>query len=357
MNVFTSIVVGSLLIAAGCQSPGSGAAGNNRDSGTVSPDNVAGSRDSIAGRVELYDPAAAAFIDSNARIEVIGRHYKWSEGPVWVPSGQMLLFSAVRENTIYRWNGTDTPVRYLTPSGYTDTAYRDGENGSNGLTLDREGRLLLCQSGNRQVVRMNAPLDSPRPKFTVLAANYRGKKFNSPNDLVVDSKDNIYFTDPIYGLPKHENDPTRELAFEGVYKIGHDGKLSLLIDTISRPNGIALSPDEKILYVGSSDDQHTHWDAFELDENGGIKSGRLLLDGTPLKARATVKQGADGFKIDRHGNLFAAGPDGVNIISPEGRLLGLIRIFGRPASNCAFNEGKDVLYITASDEVLKVKLR
>jgi gluconolactonase len=269
----------------------------------------------------------------------------------------MLLFSAVRENTIYRWNGADTPVAHLTPSGYTDTAFRDGENGSNGLTLDREGRLLLCQSGNRQVVRLNAPLDSPKPVFTVLAANYQGKKFNSPNDLVVDRKDNIYFTDPIYGLPKHENDPTRELKFEGVYKITPDGKLSLLIDSISRPNGIALSLDEKILYVGSSDDQHTRWDAFNLDSNGVITSGGMLLDGAPLKARAAVKQGADGFKIDRAGNLFAAGPDGVNIISPAGKRLGLIRIFGRPASNCAFNEGKDVLYITASDEVLRVKLR
>ena len=233
----------------------------------------------------------------------------------------------------------------------------DGENGSNGLTLDREGRLLLCQSGNRQVVRLNAPLDSPKPVFTVLADNYQGKKFNSPNDLVADSKDNIYFTDPIYGLPKHENDPTRELKFEGVYKITPDGKLSLLIDSISRPNGIALSLDEKILYVGSSDDQHTRWDAFQLDSSGAIRSGAMLLDGAPLKAKATVKQGADGFKVDRFGDLFAAGPDGVNIISPSGKLLALIRIYNRPASNCAFNEKKDVLYITASDEVLRVRIR
>ena len=174
---------------------------------------------------------------------------------------------------------------------------------------------------------------------------------------MVDSKDNIYFTDPIYGLPKHENDPTRELTFEGVYRIGRDGKLTLLIDTISRPNGIALSLDEKTLYVGSSDDQHTRWDAFDLDSNGVVHNGRMLLDGAPLKARAAVKQGADGFKIDRFGNLFAAGPDGVNIISPSGKLLGLIRIVGRPAANCAFNEGKDVLYITASDEVMRVRIK
>ena len=143
-------------------------------------------QDTVAGKIELYDSSAARIIDSNAVVEVIGHHYKWSEGPVWVPSKQMLLFSAVRENTIYRWNGTDTPVPYLTPSGYTDTAFRDGENGSNGLTLDREGRLLLCQSGNRQVVRLNASLDSPKASFTVLASKYKGKKFNSPNDLIAD---------------------------------------------------------------------------------------------------------------------------------------------------------------------------
>ncbi|GGB12838.1 SMP-30/gluconolactonase/LRE family protein [Puia dinghuensis] len=333
------VVIGCLVIGSGC----------SNGSEPV--------KDAVAGKVELYDPSAAGIIDSNAVIEVIGRHYKWSEGPVWVPAKQWLLFSAVLENKIYRWDGKDTPVVYLTPSGYTDTARRNGENGSNGLTLDKEGRLLLCQSGNRQVVRMNASLDAPMPEFTVLAANYRGKKFNSPNDLVADSRDNVYFTDPIYGLPKRENDPTRELNFEGVYRIGNDGSLTLLIDSISRPNGIALSLDEKILYVGSSDDKHTRWYAYRLDSAGGIQSGGILLEGAPLKEKARVKQGADGFKIDRAGNIFATGPDGVNIISPAGKLLGLIRVYNRPASNCAFNETKDVLYITASDEVLRVKIR
>jgi gluconolactonase len=331
------------VLCAGCHTP-------TASSGPAGPD-------SAVGKIELYDTSAGRFIDSNAVIGIIGRHYLWSEGPVWVPAKQMLLFSAVRENKIYQWNGKDTPVVYLTPSGYTDTAYRDGENGSNGLALDKEGRLLLCQSGNRQVARLNAPLDLPKPVFTVLAPNFKGKEFNSPNDLVADSKDNIYFTDPIYGLPKHENDPTRELSFEGVYKISPDGKVTLLIDSISRPNGIALSLDEKILYVGSSDDHHTRWYSYSIDSSGGIKSLGVLLDGTALKQKATIKQGADGFKIDRYGNLFAAGPDGINIISPAGKLLGLIRIYNRPASNCAFNETKDVLYITAADLVLRVKLK
>lgn len=322
---------------------------------TQNKEAVSAIKDSAIGRIEIYD-RSKNIIDSNASIEIIGRHYKWSEGPVWVASKQMLLFSAVRENRIFRWNMKDTPVVYLEPSGYTDTAYRNGENGSNGLALDKEGRLLLCQSGNRQVARLDAALDAPKPVFTVLAPDYHGKKFNSPNDLVADSKDNIYFTDPIYGLPKGADDPTRELNFEGVYKISADGKTSLLIDSIRRPNGIALSPDEKILYVGSSDDVHTRWYAYRLDKNGDIQSGGILLDGTVMKEKATVKQGADGFKVDKYGNLFGAGPDGINIISPAGKLLGLIKIYKRPTSNCAFNETKDILYITSDDVVLKVKL-
>ena len=314
-------------------------------------------KDSAVGKVEIYDPGAANIIDSNAVIEVIGRNYKWSEGPVWVAAKQMLLFSAVRENKIYRWSGKDTPVVYLSPSGYTDTAFRGGEDGSNGLALDKDGKLLICQSGNRQVVRMNADLDAPKPEFTVLAPNYKGKKFNSPNDLVADHKNNIYFTDPIYGLPKGASDPGRELNFEGVYKITPDGKVILLIDSISRPNGIALSLDEKILYVGSSDEQHTRWYAYRLDSLGAIQGGGILLDGTALKEKATIKQGADGFKIDKYGNIFSAGPDGINIISPTGKLLGLIRIYNRPTSNCSFNETKDMLYFTASDWVLKIKLK
>jgi len=341
-NLFLTIAGLTLFAAIGCNTA-------EQKSATAS--------DTLIGKVELYDPSAATLIDSNAKVEVIGKNYIWSEGPVWVPSRQMLLFSDVIRNTVFQWKeGKDTPFAYLTPSGYTDTAVRNGENGSNGLTLDKDGRLLLCQSGNRQVVRMNAPLDSPRPVFTILSANYKGKKFNSPNDLVADHKGNIYFTDPIYGLPKHENDPTRELTFEGVYRITPKGETILLIDSIARPNGIALSPDEKILYIGSSDDPHTKWYAYQLDTAGNIGSGSVLLDGTALKAKATVKQGADGFKVDKQGNIFSSGPDGINIISPQGKLLGLIKVYGRPASNCASNETKDVLYITADDMVLRVRM-
>jgi gluconolactonase len=314
-------------------------------------------KDSALGTIVLFDASASDLVDTTATIEQIAKGYNWSEGPVWVAEKKMLLFSDVPENKIFQWKEGDTATLYLTPSGYTDSAERHGENGSNGLTIDRNGKLLLCQSGNRQIVRLNAPLDTPKPVFTVLSANYNGKKFNSPNDLITDSKNNIYFTDPIYGLPQHENDPTREINFEGVYKINTGGKTTLLIDSIPRPNGIALSPDEKILYIASSDDVKPRWYKYNLDENGNIKDGGILLDAVPIKQNASHKSSPDGMKIDKHGNLFASGPDGINIISPEGNRLALIKIYNRPASNCAFNETKNVIFITADDLVLRVTLK
>lgn len=313
-------------------------------------------KDSTFGKVEIYDLAAFASIDSTATIELVGKNYSWSEGPVWVAEKQMLLFSDVITNTIYQWKNGDTPIVYLTPSGYTDTAKRDGENGSNGLALDNSGRLIMCQSGNRVVARMNAPLDKPAPNFTVLSSNYNGKKFNSPNDLVASKTDNIYFTDPVYGLPKQENDPARELPFEGVYKIDKAGKTILLIDSIPRPNGVALSLDEQILYVASSDNVKPCWYAYNLDSGGNIVSGGKLLEANAIKEKAIIKQGPDGLKVDKNGNIFSSGPDGINIISPAGKRIALIKVYQRPTSNCAFNEKKDMLYFTADDLVLKIKL-
>jgi gluconolactonase len=317
---------------------------------------IATIKDSTAAAIELYDSSAENAISKNASIQIIGSGFKWVEGPVWIADKQMLLFSDVPENKIYQWTQNDSTKLFLTPSGYTGTQLREGEIGSNGLTVDNKGRLLICQDGDRQVARLNASLDLPHASYTVITSSYNGKKFNSPNDIVVSNNGTIYFTDPIYGLPKGADDSSRELSFEGVFKVDSNGKTILLIDSISRPNGIALSNDEKILYVASSDDVHSKWYAYNLDNNGNIKTGKVFFDATELKAKATVKQGADGFKIDKYGNIFAAGPDGINIISPEGKLIGLIKIYNRRASNCAFNENKDILYVTATDVVLKISL-
>jgi gluconolactonase len=345
MNLTKNIIVIAALFTCSCNSQ------NNNSTDTK----IAEKADAI-GKVEIYDNNALQSIDSNATIEVIAKGFKWAEGPLWVADKKLLLFSDVPENKIYQWQQGDTANVYLKNSGYTSSEPRKGETGSNGLTLDNDGRLLLCQSGNRQVVRMNATLENPKANYTILAAKYNGKKLNSPNDLICDSKGNIYFTDPTYGLPNGDEDTERELKFEGVYKISTDGKLTLLIDSIPKPNGIALSIGEKILYVASSDNTKPKWYAYDIDENGNLNDGRVLLDAAPLKEKATVKQGPDGFKIDKYGNLFAAGPDGINIISPAGKLLGLIKVYARKTSNCSFDKAQNILYVTAGDEILKITL-
>lgn len=322
----------------------------------TSNENSTSIKDSAVASIELYDSSANEAIDKNASIQVIATGFKWVEGPIWVPAKQMLLFSDVPNNKVYKWTEADSVQLFLSPAGYTGTVQRGGEVGSNGLTLDNKGRLLLCQDGDRRIGRLNASLDSPKASYTTITSNYNGKKFNSPNDIVVSKNGTIYFTDPIYGLAKGVNDPARELKFEGVFKVDTTGKTTLLIDSISRPNGIALSNDQKILYLGSSDDVHSKWHAYDLNDKGNITSGKVLFDATQLKANAKVHQGCDGFKVDKYGNIFGAGPDGVNIISPQGKLIGLIRVYNKRASNCAFNETKDVLYVTATDMVLKIKL-
>jgi gluconolactonase len=311
-----------------------------------------------SGQVSIiwFEGDLSKVIDTNAKATIIGTGYSWSEGPVWLAKEQKLIFSDVPQNKIFQWKQGDSTSVYLEKSGYTDTLPRKGETGSNGLTLDKNGNLLLCQSGNRQVVRMNGSVDSPKASYTVLAKDYKGKRFNSPNDLIMDSKNNIYFTDPIYGLPEGEHDPERALTFVGVYKIHSDGKLQLLIDSIPRPNGIALSADEKTLYIASSDENKAAWYAYQLDENGNIQKGGILLNAMPLRRQATVNQGPDGFKLDKAGNIFSAGPDGINIISPQGKRIGLIKIAGRSSSNCVFNDTKDVLFVTADDVVLRIPM-
>ena len=322
----------------------------------TSNENSTATKDSAVAAIELYDSSASEAIDKNASIQVIATGFTWVEGPVWVPEKQMLLFSDVPNNKVYKWTLADSVQLFLSPAGYTGSAPREGEVGSNGLTLDNKGRLLLCQDGDRQIGRLNVSLDSPKASYTTITSNYNGKKFNSPNDIVVSKDGTIYFTDPIYGLAKGADDPARELKFEGVFKVDTTGKTILLIDSISRPNGIALSNDEKILYVASSDDVHSKWYAYNLNDKGDVTTGKVLLDATELKAKAKVQQGCDGFKVDSHGNIFSAGPDGVCIISPQGKLIGLIRVYNKRVSNCAFNENKDMLYVTATDMVLRIQL-
>ena len=306
-------------------------------------------------RIERLDPALDRLIAEDAQIEILGEGYAWSEGPVWVKNGGYLLFSDIPNNIIHRWKQGEGVRPYLEPAGYTGTDPRGGETGSNGLTLDREGRLVLAQHGDRRVARMDAPLDSPQPKFITIADRYQGARFNSPNDLVFHSGGDLYFTDPAYGLEKQWEDPKREMNYAGVFRVSaKDGAVTLLTRDMTRPNGLAFSPDQRRLYVAQSDETAAIWRVFDVGPDGTLGNSRVLFDSTPMvKARPGLP---DGLKIDTDGNLYATGPGGVLILSPEGKHLGTI-LTGQPTSNCAFGDDGRTLYMTANMYLMRVRLK
>lgn len=305
------------------------------------------------GFIEKYDDELDEVLNSEAVPIIIGEGFQWSEGPVWVDEHQFLLFSDVPANTIYRWTESDGVQSYLEPSGYTGTSGRGGEIGSNGLIISDEGDLLLCQHGDRQIARMNAELIDPAPEYVALADQYDGMKFNSPNDLVQHSSGSIYFTDPPYGLEGYIDDPLREMDIQGVYRIDPNGDVILLTDELSRPNGLAFSTDESLLYVANSDPQRAIWMVYDVLENGDITNGRVFMDATDQVGEEPGLP--DGMKVNRDGYLFATGPGGVWIMSPDGRVLGKIKT-GEFISNCAFDTEESTLYMTADSYILKLEL-
>ena len=306
------------------------------------------------GTIERYHSSLNAILSPDAKAEIIASGFDWSEGPLWIEKDKMLLFSDVPRNTVYKWTADKGTEVYLTPSGYTDTAKRGGETGSNGLTLDNKGALVLCQHGDRRMARMDSPLSKPSAKFVTLAGNYRGKKFNSPNDAVYNSKGEVFFTDPPYGLEKGMNDPGKELPFQGVYKIKNSGEVVLITDTLTRPNGIAFFPGEKTFIVANSDGKKPNWYAFDVDENGAVSNPRIFYSAAGYDK--SWKGGMDGLKIDKNGNVFATGPGGIWIFNRNGKLLGKLRL-NEAASNCALSADEKTLYITNDMYVLRFKMR
>lgn len=302
----------------------------------------------VFGRIDRRDPAFDELIPKDAKLEKLADGFKWSEGPVWVKDKGHLLFSDIPNNAIHKWDPKAGLTRdFIKPAGYTGEKSRGGEPGSNGLALDSQGRLVLCEHGDRRVTRIEKD-----GKKTVLADKYMGKRFNSPNDLVYDSQGNLYFTDPPYGLEKNYDDPARELDWCGVYRLGTDGKVVLLTKEMSRPNGIGLSVDEKTLYVANSDPQKAIWKTFQIQPDGSLSGGKVFYDVTPW---LLLKKGLpDGLKIDVKGNVFATGPAGVLVFNPEGKLLGVIET-GVPTANCAFAEDGSTLYITANDSLARIR--
>ncbi|HVZ57311.1 MAG TPA: SMP-30/gluconolactonase/LRE family protein [Chitinophagaceae bacterium] len=309
---------------------------------------------SLQSRIERWDPRLDSLVSPDAHAEVIACGYHWTEGPLWDPAGQRLLFSDVPANAIYQWTETGGASLYLKPSGYTDTVRRGGETGSNGLAFDLQGRLVLCQQGNRQVARMEAPLNQPAPVFRALAARYQNKRFDSPNDLVLSRSGDLFFTDPPYGLEKYVDDPAKDAPYQGVYRVKPDGRILLLCDTLTRPNGIGFMPGGRTLVVANSDPEKAIWYAFDLADPDSLTHARILYDATAAGRKDSGSP--DGFKIDSHGNLFGTGPGGIWIIDSTGRALGRIRIPGR-ISNCAFTPDERTLFVTADSCVLRIRLR
>jgi gluconolactonase len=306
------------------------------------------------GTIERIDPALDAIIQGNPAVEVIAEGFEWSEGPVWIKEQNMLLFSDVPTNTIYKWTAEKGKEVYLTPSGYTGTLSQySNEPGSNGLTLNSEGKLVLCQHGDRRVVLLDAPFTAPEAKFITLVDNYQGKKLNSPNDAVYRSNGDLFFTDPPYGLPKQENDTTREIPFQGVFKVSN-GVASLITDSLTRPNGIAFFPGEKTLLVANSDPGKATWYAFDLLENDSVTNARIFYDAT--ENTKTEKGLPDGMRIDKQGNVYASGPGGIWIFNKEGKVLGKIKI-SEATSNCVLADDEKTLYATSDMYVVRIKLR
>ncbi len=307
------------------------------------------------GTIVCYDTALDALLDSTAKAEIIATGYKWSEGPLWVEAHNMLLFSDIPANTVYKWTEVAGAEVYLTPSGYTGMAERTGEIGSNGLILDAAGRLVLCQHGNRQMAAMNAPLDSPEAKFIALATSYNGKRLSSPNDAVYHSNGELYFTDPPYGLvSQNDNDPEKEIPFNGVYKVKTNGEVILLVDSIPRPNGIAFLPGEKQIIISSSDGEKPFWYRYDL-AGDSLTNGCIFYNAQPHK-KPGVKGSPDGLKIDKEGNVFATGPGGVFVFNKAGKLLGLVQL-SEPASNIALSPDEKTMYITNNMQILRLKMR
>jgi gluconolactonase len=305
------------------------------------------------GMVRRQNAALDAIVDLAAPVEQIGWGYGWTEGPVWVKDGGYLLFSDPRANAIYRWTAGTQPVEFLKPSGYAgdpNPALR--EPGANGLTIDAAGTLVMADSGNRAI----AKVDLKTKQKTIVVDKFEGKRLNSPNDLVIAKSGAIYFTDPPYGLTEGDTSPVKELPFSGVYRLDPSGTLTVLDKELARPNGIALSPDEATLYVTNTDPARPVLKAYALGTSGLVTSSSVLFDFTPLITSQT-KGNPDGLKVDQDGNLFVAGPGGILILSKEGKLLGLINVTGRAAPNCAFGEDGSTLFICATDIVAKVRLK
>ena len=305
------------------------------------------------GRIERLAPGLDALIDPRAPIEKLAEGFTWSEGPAWVRRGSYLLFSDVPANRMLRWSERDGLSTFLEPSGLAGPVPPGlREAGSNGLIPGPGNTILLADSGSRTIAR----LDLATRRKTVLAARFNGRRFNSPNDLVLARNGAIYFTDPPYGLAGINDSPLKEQPVNGVYRRDPNGHITLIDGDLTFPNGILLSPDGRTLYVSNSDPHRAIWMAYRLDARGNVVSRRIFADVTGQVAQDRPGL-PDGMAIDRNGNLFASGPGGILVINPAGRILGRIET-GTAIANCTFG-GADgrTLYMTSNHMLARVRTR
>ncbi len=305
------------------------------------PDQPAGSG---AGDILRVDPRLDALVPADARIEKLADGFVFTEGPVWIQSESRLLFSDVRANTIYQWTEAEGASTFIDPVFEGDITGRRSVS-SNGLTLDADGRLIICEHGNRLISRLEA--DGSR---TTVVDSYQGRRLNSPNDAVYSTDGWLYFTDPPYGLEGLEESPMRELDFNGIYRLSPDGELELLYADQTRPNGIALSPDERTLYVANSDANDKVWYAYDVGDDG-LSNPRVFYDVNDQ----TAPGAADGMTVDLAGHIFATGPGGVWIFAPDGTHLGTIQL-DEVVANAGWGDDGRTLYMTASTGLYRIRL-
>ncbi len=303
------------------------------------------------GQIHRLSPEMDAVVAPDAEIQQLAEGFIWSEGPVWIRDGEYLVFSDVPGNIMYRWSEADGLSEFMNPSGYagplTDAF---AEPGSNGLALDAAGDLLVCDHGNRAL----AKVDLKTRKKTLLVERYAGKRFNSPNDLAVAKAGAIYFTDPTYGLKGRNASPLRELDFNGVYRLRPDGALDLIDADLTFPNGIALSPDERRLYVSVSDPNGPKLMVYDLGPDGLPTAKALFFDMPPGQPNGLGMP--DGMCLDTEGRLYATGAGGGLVITPDAELIGVIDT-GSAVANCAFGEDGRTLFIASFHTLARVRLK
>ena len=300
--------------------------------------------EATVGKILRLEPAFDALVPADARIEKLATGFTFTEGPLWRPQG-VRWFSDVPGNLVRSVSPAGEVTVLIPNAGGTVTAPPGAFIGPNGMISDKDGNVLLCQHGNRQIVRVAKDLS-----MTPYIDKFEGHRLNSPNDLIYRSDGALYFTDPPYGLTKQDDDPAKELSFNGVF-LYSGGKLQPIIKDLNRPNGLALSPDEKTLYVANSDERKRFWMRYDVAADGTVSNGRMFYDLAGAKEQGIP----DGMKVDSQGNIYAAGPEGVWVFSPDGRHLGTIQP-GETAANCNWGDDGRTLYITASTSVYRIRL-